>query len=343
MAVAGGGLAILSGSGVAQSAGSITSGDVAIDNDDGVVTRVTADPGFTVNWRNLDDGVAKVFVLVEARVRDGSGTVISDTYAGTGSTAATAGGWWPIYRATPWLTDVTPDMKPGTTGFLHVSRLTDVIEADQRFIDEHGAGAEASPVVILDRDGRPDYPSFNWGNVPGASLGSYLDGVSVDSATWYSNVDESGSEVNVTNTSHVPQNNYPSVDSGYYGAAANASLADVGVDGDSKTTTVDLRYTFELERANVGYWDAASDAAKATFRDGDVVAGNSPIVMAGEDGQFDFAAAGIELTGIPYDDLHANAANHVGIIVAETSFDVAVSNLAAATDTPTGNSNTGGS
>jgi len=39
-----------------------------VENDRGDISQVHVDPEFTVSWENLDDGVAKVFYLVEASV-----------------------------------------------------------------------------------------------------------------------------------------------------------------------------------------------------------------------------------------------------------------------------------
>ncbi|SFK88722.1 hypothetical protein SAMN04487950_1649 [Halogranum rubrum] len=296
----------------------ISAENVTVSNDDGSVSLVTIDPAFDIKWSGFDDTVAKIFCLIEAKVGDGE--------------------YQPIYRATPWLTGINNNAEfdesgPGKSGHYTIAHsLSDALATDSRFVN-----SVPGPLVIADEQGRPDYGLFNWQNVPGADLQSYLDGTSMDSASWYSNLDESGQTVDVTGNEHVPQNNYPEVDAGYYGAAALASEFNNDADGTTNQTTVSLRYTFEFLRPNESYMKWGKDEYKniSSIEASDIDAGNSEIVMNGEDNNHLFATP----SGIPYEELHAYAESHVGIIVAETSFDVMAENRPAGT-TSSGTSNT---
>ncbi|EGQ44142.1 MAG: hypothetical protein J07AB43_02010 [Candidatus Nanosalina sp. J07AB43] len=313
----------------AQSGLSIQSNDATVSNDRGDITQVTISPDFDVNWANFDETVGKVFWLVEARVAGGD--------------------WYPIYRATPWL---SPEQM-GTTGTLELDNFESRL---------------GRPLSIADPNGAPDYPGADWNSYGPASEESYLDGTSMGSAGQASN-----------NLDLTLQNNFPSQNAGYYGAAAStkpypASPFDQETDGESATTEVELRYTVELQRPNRSQleyifdnapyrrYDPGSeatleelaDAATRAMPEGsemlasDIDEGNSAIVMNGEDGypSFDGYAGG---AGIPYNVLRDNASDHPAIIHSETSFDVTVnnetsqSNTASEGDGDTSTSNTGAS
>jgi hypothetical protein len=72
----------------------------------------------------------------------------------------------------------------------------------------------------------------------------------------------------------------------------------------------------------------------------DIDAGNSRIVMDGEDGNYDFAANGTDPSGIPYDEMRAREGSHAGIVVDTTRFDVTVTNETA-TSGSSGDTNSG--
>jgi len=307
--VAGTGLLASARTGAAATVNISASNPASVSNDRGDVSQVTANPQFDVQWQNLDDAVGKLFYLVEAKVGDG-------------------GSWEPIFRATPWIGEEVNNgylrQSPGTTGRYRVKvPLAQALNQDPRFDDGNGPDASAGPLVVADEQGRPDYTSLSFPN--GVDLTSFLDGTSIGSASDYPGAHETDGH----------QNNYHDIDAGYYGAAADTSTLDNGGDGSSQDTNVYLRYTFELQRPNLSqlsYLDAvdfsglstdAEKKAKAAeeldwLEESDIDAGNSKIIMNGEDGQFNFATP----DGISYADLRGNADNHVGILSTTASFDV---------------------
>ena len=202
--VAGAGVGTLSGSAAASTV-SISGGDPgSVSNDRGDVTQVTIDPSFSVSWEGLDDGVAKIFYLIEAKV-------------GTGN-------WQPIFRATPWLPAGTKNnsyvtAKSGTTGEYTLKQPHSlVLNQDGRF----GENESAAPLVIADEEGKPDYSALNYQNHPDAASvdeASYLNGTSMGSAKEAKKFLQEGNEV-------VLQNNFAPIDAGYYGAAADTSELD---------------------------------------------------------------------------------------------------------------------
>lgn len=302
--IGGAGLGTFSGSARAI-ATNISTNPVSVSNDRGDLSELTINPRFRVEWENLDDAVGKVFYLIEAKTPGMSE-------------------YQPIFRATPWL----GVSQLGTTGSYTVQRMT--AEGLRR-------------LVVADEDGQPDYASWDWSNYGSSSLSQYLDGTSLGSASNY----QSDGSAPVGNMM-APQNNFPSVDAGYYGAAMDTSAFDNpddnGGEGSTKTTTVQLRYTIELQRPNFSqleyrYTDNGNslpsdygnmtDAEKKQFwadtysalTTSDIDAGNSKIVMNGEDGYHTFASP----SGIPYDTLQANP-GHVGVIVETASFEADVTN-----------------
>lgn len=333
-AVGGVGLATLSGTAGATAGISITaSNPSAVANDRGDIAKVTVDPEFNLQWQNLDDAVGKVFFLVEAKVGD-------------------SGAYQPIFRATPWLTEAKNNpfvrMTPGTTGQFRMKKpLSRLLNADPRMSDGSGPDATASPLVVADKQGQPDYAALSFPG--GVTETTFLNGTSMGSASNYPGAHEDGGH----------QNNYHDVDAGYYGAAANTDALDNDADGTVQTTPVHLRYTFELLRPNLGQlkWHPDVDFTGLTTDEEkkaeaaanvpwveveDIDAGNSAIVMNGEDGNTYFGAPHSYGTGISYAALQNNADNHVGIISAETSFLVEAENEGSSSGV-SGSSNTGAS
>lgn len=257
--------------------------------------------------------------------------------------AKVAGGdWQPIYRATPWLS--AEDI--GTSG---------------TFSRPNSNNGGLGPLVIADEQGRPDYDGWNWGSYGDADLSSFLSGTSLGSAENYVN----GSEP--VGSGPTPQNNFPDQNAGYYGAASDTAPFDNNNDdagnGSSETTTVQLRYTIELQRPNLSQlkyrvdYDQIEDVADEEefsnladseqksiaveqidgLEESDIDEGNSRLVMEGEDGyqSFDSYSDG---AGIPYNVLRNNT-DHVGIIVETAQFGVSAQNLGSDSGV-TGDSNT---
>lgn len=285
-----------------------------VSNDRGDLTEVNINPNFTLNWEGFDDAVGKVFYLVEAKVGEG-------------------GDYQPIFRATPWL--AADDIS--TTGSYAVNPdFATALNQDDRFSDGEGPDISASPLVVADEQGKPDYEGN--GGYPG-SFSDYESGVSVGSASNYPGAHEDGGY----------QNNYWDIDAGYYGAAADTSAFDNDQDDSSKTTQVFIRYTFELQRPNlsqlkyhVDFSEYSGPDVEATeftelsvseqkrfaaeqisgLQVEDIDDGNSALVMNGEDG---YPSVG-DGTGITYEQLRTIAPNHPGVLVEEASFNVRVRN-----------------
>ncbi|WP_135304760.1 hypothetical protein [Haloarcula amylovorans] len=305
-AVGGAGLFAATGSAAAATVNISASNPAQVKNDRGDISEVSADPMFDVEWENLDDAVGKVFYLVEAKVGGGD--------------------WSPIFRATPWIAEELNNgyirQIPGTTGRYQVKvPLSQALNQDSRFDDGSGPDASAGPLIVADEQGRPDYSSLSFPS--GVDLNSFLDGTSIGSAGDYPGAHEQGGH----------QNNYPDINAGYYGAADDTSVLDNPDDGTPQETTVQLRYTFELQRPNlsqlsylVDFSGLSTDAEKKAkaadeldwLEESDIDAGNSKIVMNGEDGNFNFGTP----SGIPYADLRGNAENHVGILSTTAAFNV---------------------
>ena len=316
VAAGGAGFTLLSSPAAASTVSISAANPATIANDRGDVSEVTADPQFTVTWENFDDAVGKVFFLVEGKVGGGN--------------------WWPIFRATPWLTEPRNTgyvrEEPGTTGQYTLKHpLSVAYSQDDRFSDGSGVDNSMSPLVVADEQGRPDYSSIDFSSISGVDLASFLDGTSIGSADEYPGAHEDGGH----------QNNYWDIDAGYYGAADDTSALDNPNDGGSNTATdVKLRYTFELQRPNLsqlkyhpaigGSYSASTtseqiaEAAAAIdwVEESDIDAGDSKIVMNGEDGNYNFANP----AGIPYDSLQAHDGDHVGILENVASFTVTVKN-----------------
>jgi hypothetical protein len=312
--VGGAGVVSFAGGAAASSVNITASNPASISNDRGDVTTVTVNPDFDLHWQNLDDAVGKVFYLVEAKVGD-------------------SGAWQPIFRATPWIGESVNNghlrQEPGTTGRYRIkTSLVDVLNQDPRFTGGGGPNSSASPLVVADEQGKPDYSSLSFPG--GVDLTSFLDGTSIGSASDYPGEHEGGH-----------QNNYHDINAGYYGAAADTSALDNETDGTSAGTNVYVRYTFELQRPNlsqlsylVDFSGLSTDAdKKAKAADeldwlevSDIDAGNSKIVMNGEDGNKKFGPNFADGSGITYAALRNNASNHVGILATNAKFVVTAVN-----------------
>lgn len=311
------GTAAFSQTGAAAGVSISATNPAQVSNDRGDVTAVTVNPNFRVEWEGFDDAVGKVFFLIEGKVGE-------------------EGEYQPLFRSTPWLPatagaeDGISASGPGTTGHYEVaSPLSFAYNFPQN---------APSGIVVADEQGQPDYSSLSFPG--GVDLQSFLDGTSMSTSDNYPDYSE------------THQNNYPSLNSGYYGAAADTSAFDNGDDGSTSSTRVYIRYTFELQRPNFSYLEyhisemgggelptlpedaseqdiQAHKEALASYFDGlqasDIDAGNSRLVMEGEDGypSFDQYSDG---AGIPYDVLRDNADSHPGIMVEEAAFTVRVRN-----------------
>lgn len=302
------GLAAFSQTGAAAGVSIGATNPTQVSNDRGDLTEVNINPNFTLNWEGFDDAVGKVFYLVEAKVGEG-------------------GDYQPIFRATPWL--AADDIS--TTGSYAVNPdFATALNQDDRFSDGDGPDISASPLVVADEQGKPDYSSIDFSSLGGIDLQSFLDGTSIGSASDYPGAHEDGGF----------QNNYHDVDAGYYGAAADTSAFDNDQDDSSKTTQVFIRYTFELQRPNLSqlkFRVQDQSAFEALDAEGqkqmaaeeisglqveDIDDGNSALVMNGEDG---YPSVG-DGTGISYEQLRTIAPNHPGVLVEEASFNVRVRN-----------------
>jgi hypothetical protein len=166
--VAGAGIGTLSGSAMASGASISAENPARVENDRGDISQVHVDPEFTVSWENLDDGVAKVFYLVEASV-GGSGFV-------------------PIFRATPWLPAGVENnsyvrAESGTTGEYRLKQPHSmVLNQDPRFSDGSGPDESAGPLIVADEDGKPDYAAADWDSYGPSDLNKYVTTGDVDRA-----------------------------------------------------------------------------------------------------------------------------------------------------------------
>jgi hypothetical protein len=239
----------------------------SVTNDRGDLSKVTIDPTFRVEWDNLDTAVGKVFYVIEGRTRDNGNW----------------SNWSPVFRSTPWLTPGSVQgadaSKPGTSGHLEFSdSLSEIMNRSSAARDNDnpspgfGSTGKAEdprplprPIEVVNELGRPDYENADL-NYPNGHE-SYLAGDSVGSADdAYSELDNgklsrtAGGEIETGDSSLTDNggtlplvNNFPGAESGYYGAADDTSRFDVDEDGASDTDTVEIRYTFALQRLNTGF------------------------------------------------------------------------------------------
>ncbi|SFR66377.1 hypothetical protein [Halogeometricum limi] len=351
--IAGAGLTLASGSASATSHVEINSSNVSATTNDGEVNEVGISPQFTVDWEGFDDPVGKVHFLVEAQDESGD--------------------WWPVFRATPWLTEESFDgngnlvQAPGESGKLTVDLSPTAVRDEILSRGNDDPNIEGATIKLFDGQGRPDYANWNWSNAV-ASQQSYLEGNSIGSASQY----EEGGNVVV---GHGPQNNYPGMDAGYYGAADSTDVVNEETDGETGEVTVNLRYTIVLLGINnktdgngnvVGgsaqyteygnFSDTTTTRRELTTADwqGEQstfvdhlnltqdASGNSALVMNGEDGYPDLTdqpGAG-SAASLHYPSLQTISANHPAVTVVNSSFTASVTNKTAATDGVSGDSNT---
>jgi hypothetical protein len=356
--VAGGtGLSLLSSSAAASTVNVTATAPQAITNDRGDVSRVTVNPTFSVEWNDFDQAVGKVFYLVEAKVGSGD--------------------FWPIFRSTPWLTPGSLDgvsaTKPGTTGSfaLNVPLGTVMKRAVDARSDPQRVGTPEwpnlplpRPLTVADERGRPDYGSFDYNSTSDVTGGSatsydtYINGNSIG-GTPYAMI-ETVNQPNVDEDPLVLANHFPGALSGLYGAASGTDPLDADTDGETKETTVTLRYTFAFYSINSGtvqYFTANdfssyADAGEAIqndphlehVRQSDVEedgGGNSVLVMNNEDGYPNVVAAGANTAASKrYGALRNVADDHPAVISTKAAFKVTVTNEGAGAGA-TGSSNTG--
>lgn len=331
--VGGLGIGTFASSAAAAGASISANGPATISNDRGDISEVTIDPKFRVEWRNMDEAVGKVFVLVEAKVPN-------------------QGDFTPLFRMTPWLTPDTNALggvrcsKPGTTGHyelnLPLSRvLRNSVEARGNL--NSAPRALPRPIVVANEAGRPDYEGADYSSMGGVDAASYLGGSSLGGA------DQAEQEL-VDGQGLPLVNNFPGAASGYYGAATDTTPLDQPVDGENKSTTIRLRYTFALYTVNSGMQgylpDSLGSGWQEHLRSSDIQEdgqGNSVLVMNAEDGYPDIGNNG---AGSPaeknYSALHAIADNHPAVMKSSPAFAVSVENQAASSS-GSGSSNTGAS
>jgi len=336
----------------------------SVTNDRGDLSKVTIDPTFRVEWSNLDTAVGKVFYVIEGRTRDNGNW----------------SNWSPVFRSTPWLTPGSVQgadaSKPGTSGHLE---FTDPLSAIMnRSSAARGAKSEdprplPRPIEVVNELGRPDYDSADYSNIGGVDASTYLAGNSMGGAdSAYSNLDSGelsrteGSAVEYGDSSlddnggTLPLvNNFPGAESGYYGAADDTSRFDVDEDGASDTDTVEIRYTFALQRLNTGSADLGDDPSNIGYtpvssftqnplsdystieeavradpwlenvRPEDVNTGNSELVMDGTDGYPSITNNGANTAASNvYDAYQAIADSHPAVISTTAQFTVTVTNEA---------------
>lgn len=244
------------------------------------------------------------------------------------------GDFQPLIRATPWLS--ADDI--GTTGSYTLS------------------SGDGPSIVVADENGKPNYDQWNFGNLSSSiTLDSYLDGTSIGGAGDYA---PSGD----VNTDGFLQNNYPSNDFGYYGAASGTEPFASDTSGTDATTTVTLRYSFEFQRPNlsqlksrIDYSNYDSLSGSDDFKElsvekrkriavedidglelSDIDEGNSRLVMFDETEEpyptFETPS------GLTYQQIRTNSDSHPGLLSQETSFDVTVTNQS---DTSSGSGSSG--
>lgn len=362
------GVLTLTGGGAASTIDITASNPSTVTNDRGDLTRVTVDPTFRVEWRNMDTAVGKVFYVLEGRTRDD----------GTWSD------WSPLFRSTPWLTPASLQgaaaSPPGTTGFLEFSDPLSAImnrSSGARNAKDEDPRALPRPIEVVNELGRPDYEgSAAFDDYSPASATTYLEGSSMGPAdgattnldTWVLSREDGGPiETGSSSLASSPDadadlplvNNFPGAESGYYGAAGDTERLDVEADGTSDADTVEVRYTFALQTLNesavpffvTGDFDGdyGGDTETAVREDphlddvrpSDVVSGNSQLAMDGSDGYPSVTNNG---AGSPaennYPAYRAIANAHPAVVSTTARFAVTVANETADSGA-TGSSGTG--
>ena len=360
-AIAGGtgaGFFALTGAGAAAAVNISATNPGQVSNDRGDLTKVTIDPTFRVEWENMDTAVAKVFYVIEGRTReDGTWNDWSPLFRSTP---------W----LSPGTLQGVSQSKPGTTGFLELSDPISAImnrSSAARTAKSEDPRALPRPIEVVNELGRPDYEgTVAFDDHPqSVDATTYLRGDSVgtaDNATIHldnwrlsrgaGDPIETGSSSlagSPDGDADLPLvNNFPGAESGYYGATADTSQMDVDDDGTSDTDSVEIRYTFALQSLNEGSveffvagdfsGDYGGDVETAVRNDphlenvrpSDVNAGNSGLVMDGEDGYPSITDHGASSASANvYDAYQAIADAHPAVVSTTATFDVTVDNQPA--------------
>ena len=229
--VGGTGLAAMTGDAAASQI-DISAGGGSLTNDDGDVKEVFIDPSLDVSWANLDDAVGAVSIFVEARV--------------VGGPSGPNGGFFPLHRSQvellPTSYDAMTQTAPSTTGSLSLNKFSQ--QTDNR-VDGTKAWASGTSddgdLRVADAEvGAPDYSNASEG---------YLQGANVYDQT-------------IPDDQPLPN--------GEYGAAAGTTPFEVPGGGDSKTTTVELRYTVQLVELSLGQFTRITGYDPVAETDGTV-------------------------------------------------------------------------
>lgn len=342
-AVGGAGLLASAGSAAALSTNFNAAGPVVVTDDAGNVTEVHVAPESRVEWTGFDVAVTKVRQLLEARLTDGDGNLLTPTLAeGDGGTAATANGWWPVYRETPWLFEVDWD----TSGTTDMSGIDVSDGGDFKYTS---GGAELPAALADGSNGAPWYAASAAAGTSGHI--DYLLRKSGDPSNPDMHSDTPYTPTSPTVPNYLVHEDHPMPDyladfdtayltgvnirggqnyvNGSYGTVGDTSDVDNPGDGSTRTTTVELRLTTSLHTT----WDFVE-----VNEDGHTEDFLAPLVMGESD---DVPVTFDQPEAITYDELRAGAA-HPAIDVATTSFVVDAENAAADSGSTT-NSNPGGS
>jgi hypothetical protein len=217
--VTGVGATVLSSTTAAAAGISVNSSNVTVTNTRGDVHKVTIDPELNITWTGLDEAVGAISLFVEAKV---------DGVSGPNS------GFYPLMRAEPVL-------RPNNAGNVTIDTGTDgefdfdgplSTFSDNRTLGKDwssGTNSNGALTVADDEAGTPDYSDES---------GGYLQGANVSPGT-------------------IPDDE-PLVN-GEYGAAADADVLNAETDGESKSTTVKLRYTVQLLEYGIRQFAAVTD------------------------------------------------------------------------------------
>jgi len=223
------GITAFAGGAAGASAG-ISTNNVTITNDDGIVKQVYIDPDVDLEWSDFDEAVGAVSVFVEAKVGD--------------DTSGPNGGYYPLHRSEPVMAypnDNGMEMsKPGTTGSISLGPLS-TIDGSNR-VDlmgwDLGRNDDGTLTVSDAEHGAPDYEGATTaqdGKTSNVASDGYLQGANVSPSTIPG---DAGELVN-----------------GEYGAASGTADYTPG-DGQTKTTTVDVRYTFQFLQMGLEHFEA---------------------------------------------------------------------------------------
>lgn len=335
-----GGLTILGAGGFALTGGagatlttSFSADPVTVTTDDGDVTEIHLNPKSRVEWDGFDVPVVKIRQLLEARLKDSDGNLLSPTDP---TTTATQAGWWPIFRETHWLFEVSGWNEAGTTypnpDFQYTSGGSDY---GAKLASENGipwyaetadAGKHGHFEGLLRKSGDPSNPNMHT-DTPytptGPAVPTYVVHEDYSMPDYLGDYDDRY----LTGVSIDGGQNYIN---GSYGTVGDTADIDNATDGSTLTTTAEIRLTTSLHTV----WDFVENNP-----DGHAEDYLAPLVM-GQSADVDHQFAQPE--AIPYDELHAHAADHPAIDVAETAFAINAENEPSATGSST-TGNTGGS